>query len=94
VGREGWVVLTKDGEIRRRPNERDALLSSGTRAFVLTAGQLTGPMMAELLVEQMPRVERHLRKNRGPYICAITRTGIRELEHHGRVAAGPRRASR
>lgn len=49
VGRRGWVVLMKDKRIRRNRLERDALLASGVRAFVLTSGNLTGPEMAEVL---------------------------------------------
>lgn len=41
VGKAGLVVLTRDKRIRRRPLEREALLTSGVRAcFQTTGGQL------------------------------------------------------
>ena len=43
VGKRGWIVLTKDKNIRYRPVELQALLLAKVRAFVLTArGDLTG----------------------------------------------------
>jgi hypothetical protein len=36
VGRAGWVALTKDDSIRRRPAELQALVAYGVRAFCLT----------------------------------------------------------
>ncbi|HEY2323667.1 MAG TPA: hypothetical protein VGJ82_12475, partial [Thermoanaerobaculia bacterium] len=42
AGSEGWIVLTKDKLIRRRPLERQALIASGVRAFVFTGGNLSG----------------------------------------------------
>ena len=46
VGRNGWVVLTKDSRIRYRRNEMEALLSSGVRSFVL----VTNPPVAEIFL--------------------------------------------
>lgn len=34
AGREGWIVLTKDGRIRYREIERTALIESRVRAFI------------------------------------------------------------
>ena len=48
AGRNGWIVLTKDKAIRRRPNEMMALMNSGVRAFVLAAGEITGADQAAL----------------------------------------------
>ena len=36
AGRTGWVALTKDDAIRRRPVELQALAAHGVRAFCLT----------------------------------------------------------
>lgn len=41
----GWVVLTKDKQIRRRTLELKALTEAGVAAFVLTAGNLRGEEM-------------------------------------------------
>ena len=42
AGEERWVVLTKDSRIRYRSNEIQALLTSGTRSFVLVSRNLPG----------------------------------------------------
>ena len=38
AGRSGWIVFTKDGQIRYRQDELAALMEHRVRAFVLTAG--------------------------------------------------------
>lgn len=83
VGRRGWIVLTKDHEIRRNPLERDALLAAGTKTFVLTSGQLSGTEMAEILVKQLPKIERLARKAKGALIARVTRSEVTLAEHHG-----------
>jgi predicted nuclease of predicted toxin-antitoxin system len=79
VGNRGWIVLTKDRRIRYRTIEREALLSSGVRAFVLTSGNVTGQEMAQLFVKSINRMKRFLAKNRGPFVAKITRGGAIEL---------------
>jgi hypothetical protein len=54
VGRNGWVVLTKDSKIRYRRNEMEALLSSGARSFVLVSRNLPGSEMAKIFVRALP----------------------------------------
>lgn len=76
VGRRGWVVLMKDKRIRRNRLERDALLSAGVRAFVLTSGNLTGPEMAQVLAAHLVRMARILRGNPGPFVAGVSRSGI------------------
>lgn len=76
VGRRGWVVLMKDKRIRRNRLERDALVAAGVRAFVLTSGNLTGPEMAEILVGHLPRMNRILRGNTGPFVAVVGRFRI------------------
>jgi hypothetical protein len=50
AGIEGWIVLTKDKLIRKRPIERLALHAAGVRAFVFTGGNLSGVEMAESII--------------------------------------------
>ena len=76
VGRRGWLVLTKDKEIRRRTLEREALLAAGVRAFVLTSGNLRGAEMAEIFVRHLRRMERLARRTPPPFIARVTRTSV------------------
>ena len=35
AGREGWLVISRDKRIRRRPGEREAILANGVGCFIL-----------------------------------------------------------
>ncbi len=78
AGTAGWVVLTKDDAIRRRPAERDALEAAGARVFCLTAAQLRGAEQATWLVENRHRILRQCRKP-GPYIYGVYEKRIARL---------------
>jgi hypothetical protein len=75
VGRRGWIVLTKDTWIRRRSNERTALMHAGVRAFVLVAGNLSGPEMARVFVNALPAMHRFVARHNPPFIAKVTRSG-------------------
>jgi predicted nuclease of predicted toxin-antitoxin system len=75
VGQRGWVVLTKDEKIRRRAHERKALMQAGVRAFVLVAGNLSGPEMAAAFVQALPAIHRFLARHNPPFIARVTRGG-------------------
>jgi hypothetical protein len=77
VGARGWVVLTKDDRIRYREHEREALLASGVRAFVLTNRSLSGDEMAAIFVDSLPKMRRITQRQRGAFIAAVTWTSIR-----------------
>jgi hypothetical protein len=77
VGAKRWIVLTKDDRIRYREHEREALLASGVRAFVLTNRNLSGDEMASIFVQSLPKMGRIARRQHGAFIAAVTWTGIR-----------------
>jgi hypothetical protein len=62
AGSQGWIVLTKDQAIRKRPNEITALMNSGVRAFVLAAGEMTGPEKATLFGRIVTRIRYLVRR--------------------------------
>ena len=78
AGRNGWVILTKDDAIRRRPAERDALIAASARVFCLTSAQLRG---AEQLSRFLGNHDRILRqaKNPGPYIYGVYEGRLKRL---------------
>ncbi len=51
VGQKGWVVLTKDKNIRRAPVEIEALRNAKARYVCLTAGNMRGDEQAACLVQ-------------------------------------------
>jgi hypothetical protein len=55
IGKRGWVLITKDKAISRRPIELNAIIAANVRAFVLTKGQQTGPDAAAMLVAVFQR---------------------------------------
>ncbi len=76
VGRNGWIVLTKDHRIRYRNLEREALMNAGVGAFILTAGDLQGEEMAQIFVKALPAIAKFLRKHKKPFIAKVTRNGL------------------
>jgi len=75
VGRNGWIVLTKDHRIRYRNLEREALMNAGVGAFILTAGDLQGEEMAQIFVKALPAIAKFLRKHKKPFIAKVARSG-------------------
>jgi hypothetical protein len=78
AGEHGWVVLTKDDAIRRRPAERDAMIQASVRVVCLTTAQLRGADQIERFVSNRHRIARQSRKP-GPYIYGVYETKLRRL---------------
>lgn len=75
VGEWGWLILTKDDRIRRRPLERDALMRSGARAFILPSGNMLGDEMAFAIVNALPKILKFVAKHPPPFIARIFKSG-------------------
>ena len=75
VGQRGWLILTKDDRIRRRPVERQALQRSQARAFILPSGNMSGDEMASAIVNALPKIRRVVGKTQPPFIARITKAG-------------------
>lgn len=79
AGRNGWIVLTKDKAIRKRPNEMTALVNSRVRAFVLAAGELTGPDQAALFARAVPKMIEFVSQLAPPFVVRISKNGSCEV---------------
>lgn len=55
-GAHGWIFLTRDQQIRRRPLEREALQRAGVAAFACTAGQATAAETAATIVPMLQKM--------------------------------------
>lgn len=75
AAQEGWVVLTKDSEIRRRPNERLAIQNSGLRVFTLARGTWKSEEMSAAFIAAERRIAKALKLHRGPFVARILRSG-------------------
>ena len=76
VGDNGWVVLTKDKAIRRKPLEREAVLAAGIRMFTLPSGNMRGQDMAAAFLDNMPKMARFLKNHNHPFIAVVSQSGI------------------
>jgi PIN like domain len=80
AGRHGWVVLMRDKRVRSRPGERQALVKSNVRAFVLTtAGNYTRWQTLDLLVRRWADIEEIVATDEPPYIYAVRQQGLRRI---------------
>jgi hypothetical protein len=68
-----WIILTKDKNIRRHPLEAHALVAAGLRVFVITASDLTGDEMGEVIVTAIPKIRRFCASHPAPFMAGITR---------------------
>jgi PIN domain-containing protein len=75
VGARGWVLITKDQNIRRNRLERAAYEAAGLRGFIVTGKDMGGAELAELLVACLPRMARNATGASGPLLYTISRTG-------------------
>jgi len=76
IGRQKWIVLTKDKNIRLHRYEREALIRAGVKAFVLTSGNLTGAEMAQVFVRNLVKMQRLVRETDHAFIAKVTRADV------------------
>ncbi len=76
VGQRGWVVLTKDKAISRRPLELRAVETARVRMFTLATGNMTGEQMAKVFAAQRLSMGRMIKKCPPPFIARVSATGV------------------
>ena len=85
VGGRGWLALTKDKAIRRRPNEILAFKNANVRAVVLSAGTMTGPDQAALFTRRWPKLLKYANTLTPPFLVRLEKTGGCEVLFAGRT---------
>lgn len=75
VGEHGWILLTKDRAIRRRPPELDALRKARVRALFFAAGDMTSAQMISSFRAALPRIQRLVKREKPPFLWRITPSG-------------------
>jgi len=68
---EGWIAITRDQNIRRKPNELFALRQSHALVLVFTSGNLSAAMTASILLRALPQVYRLARTVKRPALFSI-----------------------
>jgi len=88
VAANGWAVLTKDKQIRRRAIERHAIHESGAGAFIFAASGLGGDAIADAFARALPRMIQVWSTRARPFIATVNARGIVTLIEGGaRLAA-------
>lgn len=75
AGTEGWIVITRDKNIRRKPNEIKAYRDNNVIAFVLASGNASAEDTAKLVVALYPRILRKTRAVKPPAMFSVTLAG-------------------
>lgn len=75
VSRRGWVILTKDANVRRNELERTAILESRATVFTLGRGDLRAERMAQVFSLSLPLVRRALRRFGPALVATVTTSG-------------------
>lgn len=72
VGRNGWVAVTHDRQIRYKENEKAAVVAHGVRLLVVI-GHAPFPQLAKHFVDTIPRIETFLAGKHPPFIAKVYR---------------------
>lgn len=81
AARGNWVCFTKDRALRRRPNERAALLHGAFATFLV--GEAKGEEHARRIVGALPVVRRILRSRDVPLVGRIEADGAVTILYEG-----------
>jgi len=75
AGERGWVVLSKNENIRRNQIEIAEILKSGVAAFISTASNITADELAASFLTAMPAIRRVLQRYERPVLATVSRSG-------------------
>jgi hypothetical protein len=80
VAHQGWLILTRDFNIRRTPAELQAVRTNAARMVALS-GDLAGTKWGQLqlLMMRWDRIE-ELASEPGPFIVLASRAGLRSVD--------------
>jgi hypothetical protein len=75
VARKGWVILTKDKDIRHRKLELDAVLNNEAYMLTFGTGDYSAQEMAEAFRLALPKIKRAVAGFFPPLIARISKGG-------------------
>lgn len=79
VANRGWVVVTRDKNIRYRINELAAMQAAKLHVFVFTQGALTGRETGQLLVDAYQAIAKAIVTHAPPAFFSVLRNGVVKL---------------
>jgi len=75
AGREGWIAISRDQRIHRKPNELAAIRSSRAIIFVFTSGNLSAEGTATVLLKALPKILTKAKGAKRPALFSIHKDG-------------------
>ena len=75
IGKQGWILLTKDNQIRRRPLEIESFIAARLRVFVFESAEMTSEGMLDAFRKALPAIEGVVKKRKPPFVMRIGVTG-------------------
>jgi PIN like domain len=90
VGERGWVVLTRDTQIRRRPDEQEAIIKAGVRLFSLQTRRgeggrrgISGVEMTAIYLKHLKKIQQMAVNHPAPFIAGVTRNDVQIMNMPG-----------
>ena len=74
-GEQGWIVLMRDKQVRRRRLELESLKAANVAAFVCTAGEATAGQIADAVLRQLRRFANISMSERRPLLYSFGLSG-------------------
>jgi hypothetical protein len=76
VGENGWLAITRDGNIRFRPGEKQAIVDHRVGYFIFTyKNTLKKQEIVELVLKHIEKMETAFAATRRPFIYTIATDG-------------------
>jgi PIN like domain len=72
VGKENWIIVTRDQKIRRKPNELKAFRDAGLIVFALASGNASAADTAELVVSLYSKFLKLARNTKRPAMFSVS----------------------
>ena len=72
----GWVIVTQDRGIWRRPHERNAVIAAKARYVCVAGGSRRGTETAKMLVKYFSTIDHLARAQKAPLIARVTQSGV------------------
>lgn len=75
VGQKGWLVFTKDKELRYRSPELLAIVKGNAKVYSLVSGNMRGLQMAEAFVKAARQIVKSAVQPEAPCILKVLKSG-------------------
>ncbi|HEX4421908.1 MAG TPA: hypothetical protein VH165_28545 [Kofleriaceae bacterium] len=93
VAARGWIIVTRDAAIQRRPGERSAWISGGAVVIMVRGDRLNAEEMARMLLAAHAggRLDDFIAKRTTPMVIQLRTDGRYEVTHGGERRGGQRK---